>query len=74
MNPKNELLVKVGRSIRARRHYLKRSAEDVALSAGLDVGYLTGIERGERNVTILILCRIARELGVPVSELLSDIL
>jgi transcriptional regulator with XRE-family HTH domain len=34
------------------------SQERLALGAGMDRSYVGGIERGERNITFLVLCRL----------------
>jgi transcriptional regulator with XRE-family HTH domain len=49
------------------------SQEDLALACGLDRTYIGGIERGERNVGVLNLARIARAIGISISDLLSDV-
>lgn len=45
------------------------SQEDFALEIGLDRTYMGGVERGERNVAVLNLRKIAAGLGVSVGEL-----
>ena len=54
------------RELRAQRGY---SQEAFADRVGLDRSYMSGIERGVRNLSVLTLARIARGLGVPVSSL-----
>jgi len=41
----------------------------LADKAELDRTYIGGVERGERNVTILSAIKIAKALGVTISEL-----
>lgn len=48
------------------------SQEDVAELAGLHRTYVGSVERGERNVSIDNMERLARALGVPLKELLED--
>ncbi len=45
------------------------SQEQLAAEARLDRTYIGGIERGERNPSLLNIYRIARALGVSASEL-----
>lgn len=45
--------------------------EKVAEYAGLHVNYVSSVERGERNISICNIERIAIALGVPMSELLT---
>jgi transcriptional regulator with XRE-family HTH domain len=47
------------------------SQEAVALEAGLNRGYYSGVERGVRNVALANIAKIAAALGVPPSELLG---
>lgn len=47
------------------------SQEDLAEAAGVHRTYIGMLERGEKNVTIYNIERIARALDVPPPELLS---
>lgn len=46
------------------------SLETLAHTAELDRSYMGGVERGERNVSLDNIYRIARALGVEATELL----
>ncbi len=46
--------------------------ERVAEYAELHVNYVSSVERGERNVTLYNIAKIARALGVTLSELFSE--
>lgn len=46
------------------------SQEDYADRAGIHRTYVSDIERGSRNPTILVLEKLAGPLGVPAAELL----
>ena len=48
------------------------SQEELAALAGLHRTYIGGIERGERNVAVLSLVKLAHGLGVSVGHLFSD--
>ena len=63
----------LGQAIRARRLALKLSQEKLAEKAHLHWTYIGGIERGERNVSLLNILRIARALNVTPSDLLKEI-
>jgi len=48
------------------------SQEELALRADLDRTYIGGVERGERNVSLINICRIAEALSVSPDFLLSN--
>ncbi len=48
------------------------SQESFADHCGLHRTYISGIERGVRNPTVLILDRIAKALKVPVGQLVDE--
>ncbi|TNC23729.1 helix-turn-helix domain-containing protein [Amycolatopsis alkalitolerans] len=62
----------VGRNLRAYRLERGLSQEDFADVLGVHRTYMGGLERGERNLTLRSLERIAEKLGVPPLELLRD--
>jgi transcriptional regulator with XRE-family HTH domain len=64
-------LAAFGSHVRSLRKKAGLSQEDVAGMAGIHVTYLSGIERGLRNPTILNLRRLAHALAVLTKELLS---
>ena len=60
-----------GAHVRSLRLGRGMSQEEVAHRAGLHVTYLSGIERGRRNLSLRNVRRIAGAMGVPVGELFS---
>ena len=50
----------------------KLTQEKVAEAAGLHPNYISSVERGERNISICNIERIAFALGVCMSELIAD--
>lgn len=68
-----ELLTKFGQKVRDLRHKRQLSQEDLAELSGLHRTYIGGIERGERNVALLNILRIAVALNVSASELLEGL-
>ncbi len=60
-----------GAHIRTLRLERGLSQEEVAHRAGVHVTYLSGIERGRRNPSLMNLRKIAGALGVSVGELFS---
>lgn len=65
-------LRRIGSAIRERRKAIGLSQEALADAAGIDRAHTGKIERGERNVTILNILRIATALGCRPSDLLLD--
>jgi transcriptional regulator with XRE-family HTH domain len=63
------VLIKLGLKIRSLREGLGLSQESVALGAGLDRSYLGGIERGEHNVAVVNLEKIAIALDIHLADL-----
>jgi transcriptional regulator with XRE-family HTH domain len=61
-----------GRRVRAERERLGVSQEELANRARIHRTYIGGVERGERNVGLLNILRLARALGVEPSELFKD--
>ncbi len=61
----------VGNNVRALRSALKLSQEELAFRAGLDRSYMSLIERGQGNPSVLTLAKISRALGVTLGELFS---
>ncbi|MDB5684788.1 MAG: family transcriptional regulator [Sphingomonas bacterium] len=65
----SDVLRELGKRIRARRKELGFSQEAFALAAEIDRSYVGGVERGERNLTFTVLCRLCEALGCDVAEL-----
>lgn len=51
----------------------KLTQEDLADIAGFDRTYVSLVERGRRNLSVLNLCRFAVALGARPSELIRDL-
>lgn len=66
------ILRKVGGRIKALRDTRGWSQETLATRSGVNRVYLSGIERGIRNFTILHLTKLARALKVTPGALLDD--
>ena len=67
----NPALVSLGAAIREARKAKGISQEALAELAGIDRSYMGGIERGEHNLAIMNLLKIADALGVKASLLLN---
>ena len=66
---KNEYLVCFGKNVKELRKQKGLSQEALALLCDLDRSYIGGVERGERNLSLLNIHRIATALNVNVKEL-----
>lgn len=65
----NLLLVEFGLQLKKLRLERELSQEQLGMIAGLDRTYISGIERGVRNVSLTNIFRIAQALNVPTAEL-----
>lgn len=64
-----EALRRFGERIRKNRKRKGLSQESLAFEAGLDRTYIGGVERGERNISLLNILKVARALGVKPGRL-----
>ena len=64
---------KVGLNLKRLREAQGYSQEGFADHCGLHRTYISGIERGVRNPTVVILDKIAKALGVPAGVLFEEI-
>ena len=62
-----------GRRLRRLRRDRDLSQEAVAHMAGLDRTYVSGVERGERNLSLVNIRRLAGALGVEPSALMEGV-
>ena len=68
---RRSLLGVIGVSIRSLRSERGLSQETLAARADLDRSYVSGVERGVKNISVLNLERIANALDVSLVELLA---
>jgi transcriptional regulator with XRE-family HTH domain len=54
------------------RQQRRMTQERLAFEAEIDLTYVGGIERGKRNPSLLVMCRIAEALSVHPTKLLSE--
>ncbi len=67
--PRMSVQSRVSRNIQRIRRENDLSQEEVAHRADIHQTYLSGVETGKRNPSILVVERIAKALGVDVSEI-----
>lgn len=63
------ILHELGRRIRAQRRRIGLTQEQLALVADVDRSYYGAVERGERNITFTVLCRLCLALRCDVASL-----
>lgn len=61
----------VGKNVKQHREAKGLSQEQLAFEADLHRTYVSGVERGIRNPTVLIVAKLADALGVEPSKLLE---
>ncbi len=71
MNPL-QIQVSLGQVVRAKRSQFGYSQEAFADRVGLHRTYIGSFERGERNLSLQNLVRIANALELPLSSLLAE--
>lgn len=73
MAQRHAALTRLGGNIRKRRETLDLTQALLAEKAELDQTYISGIENGSRNPTILSTLRVAKALKTSVAELCEGI-
>ncbi len=61
----------LGKAIRDLRRGMGHSQESFANEIDIDRSYKGGIERGEHNLALINLLKIAKALGMPLSKLFA---
>ncbi|MBE2228871.1 MAG: helix-turn-helix transcriptional regulator [Ignavibacteria bacterium] len=67
----SHFLKQIGLNVIKYRQRIDLSQEDLALKCDVDRSYMGRIERGENNITIFTLKKIADSLKIEISELLK---
>lgn len=62
-----------GQVIREERLKNKFSQEKLALKAGVDRTYITDIEKGERNISLIIAYKLSKALDVPFYKIFEKL-
>jgi transcriptional regulator with XRE-family HTH domain len=60
-----------GARLKSIRKQMGLSQEALALACELDRTYIGGVERGERNISLINIYKIARALSIPPRELME---
>lgn len=67
-----EVKKKFGSKLKKLRLEKKMSQEALAHSADLDRTYIPSIEKGERNVSIEVISKLAKALQIEISDFFKD--
>ena len=70
---KNTVLVKFGEKVRDLRKIEGFSQERLAFKADLHRTYIGMIERGEKNITLINIAKIAKALNCSIEDILKGI-
>lgn len=71
-NRQDPVLVALGNAIRRVRQSKNISQEKLALMAEVDRSYVGRVERGDNNVAVLTLHKLALALGISMTTLLDE--
>ncbi|HEY8533188.1 MAG TPA: helix-turn-helix transcriptional regulator [Micromonospora sp.] len=63
----------IGDALRARRQGQRRTLREVSTAANVSLGYLSEIERGQKEASSELLAAICDALGARLSELLREV-
>ena len=69
----SDILQRFGERVRELRADAEFSQEAFAEECGLDRTYMGGVERGERNLGLRNVEKIAEALGVSIAELMNGV-
>lgn len=68
---KSDLVIKLGKAIKRVREQKKMSQGDICRATGFDRAYMSNIEAGKGNPTLLTIEKIAQALEVATDKLLK---
>ena len=68
----SEITKSFGARVRELRKEKGLSQEALALACALDRTYIGGVERGERNISLINIHKIADALGIEARDLFKD--
>lgn len=72
-NQEEQIKKALGDRLRELRHQQELSQEALALACGLDRTYIGGVERGERNISLINIYKVAAALQISPGDLLPRI-
>ena len=63
---------KIGKKLKVLRTEKKLSQEKLAHLANLDRTYIPDIEKGERNISVTVLEKLATALNIPIKDFFDE--
>ncbi len=67
-----ELSMQLGQRVRSARAARAMTMKQLASEAGISLPYLSRVEKGDGNISIAVLYRLAMALNLPIENLLAD--
>lgn len=68
-----EIKKKFGQNLKKLRTAKNLSQEELAFQVGLHRTYIGSVERGERNISLINIVKIAKTLQIPISQLFEEL-
>ena len=62
-----------GRKVKERRNLLRISQEDLARDAHLHWSYISSVERGQRNISLINIAKLAKALNCHMKEFFPEL-
>ncbi|MEA4821296.1 MAG: helix-turn-helix transcriptional regulator [Erysipelotrichales bacterium] len=72
MDKNRNIELKFGNRVKALRNILKITQEELAYRSNLHRNYISDVERGRRNISLIAIYKIAEGLNVSVDALFID--
>jgi transcriptional regulator with XRE-family HTH domain len=73
MANRDKILLSFGRKVREARLSCGITQEELAERAGFDRTYISLVERGKRNLSLLNVCQLAQALGKSAEDLVRGL-
>lgn len=70
---RNDASIAIGKSLKAHRHAKVKTQEQLGLAAGVDRTYVSQIERGVGNPSILTLANLCYVLDITLADLFASV-
>lgn len=72
MQDEKEILSKFGAKLKELRVKKKMSQEELGFITNLDRTYVSGIERGKRNISLINIEKLAKGLNIRIKDFFDD--